>query len=73
MYKMQTKAFKDGVNKKGNTPKKKKLVILTTFPINALIIWEWLYCNNKYLKVVLYSFYIPLKHQQAIIDGFQEF
>jgi hypothetical protein len=38
MYKIQTKVFKDGVNKEGNTPKKKKLIILTTFPINALII-----------------------------------
>ena len=40
MHKMQIKAFKDGVNKKRNPPKKEKLVILTTFPINALIIWE---------------------------------
>jgi hypothetical protein len=35
---MQTKAFKDSVNKKGNTPKKEKLVILTAFSINTLII-----------------------------------
>jgi hypothetical protein len=38
MYKIQTKVFKDGVNKERNTPKKKKLVILTAFPINVLII-----------------------------------
>jgi hypothetical protein len=38
MYKMQTKAFKDGINKKRNTPKKEKLIILTTFPVNVLII-----------------------------------
>ena len=37
---MQTKIFKDGVNKKGNSPKKEKLIILTTFPVNILIIWE---------------------------------
>jgi hypothetical protein len=35
---MQIKVFKNSVNKEGNTPKKKKLVILTTFPVNALII-----------------------------------
>ena len=59
---MQTKVFKDNVNKEGNPPKKEKLVILTVFPINALIIWEWLYRNNKYLKVALYGSYIPLKY-----------
>ena len=35
---MQIKAFKDSFNKEGNPPKKEKLVILTAFPINALII-----------------------------------
>jgi len=38
MHKMQIKAFKDGVNEEGNPPKKEKLVILTMFPINVLII-----------------------------------
>ena len=71
---MQIKAFtnKDGFNKEGNPPKKEKLIILTTFPINALIIWKQLYCNNKHLKVALYSSYILLKYRQVIIDGFQE-
>ena len=59
---MQIKAFKDGFDKEGNPPKKEKLVILTVFPINALIIWEWLRHNNKYLKVALYSSYILLKY-----------
>jgi hypothetical protein len=40
MHKIQTKAFKNSINKEGNTPKKEKLVILTTFPINVLIIWK---------------------------------
>jgi hypothetical protein len=35
---MQIKAFEDGFNKKGNPPKKEKLIILTAFPINVLII-----------------------------------
>jgi hypothetical protein len=35
---MQIKAFEDGFNKEGNPPKKEKLVILTAFPINVLII-----------------------------------
>ena len=35
---MQIKAFKDSFDKEGNPPKKEKLVILTAFPINALII-----------------------------------
>jgi hypothetical protein len=38
IYKIQTKVFKDSVNKKRNTPKKEKLVILTTFSVNVLII-----------------------------------
>jgi uncharacterized protein YhhL (DUF1145 family) len=38
MHKIQIKVFKNSVNKKGNIPKKKKLVILTIFPVNALII-----------------------------------
>ena len=59
---MQIKAFKDGFDKEGNPPKKEKLVILTAFFINALIIWKWLYRNNKHLKVALYRSYIPLKH-----------
>jgi hypothetical protein len=72
MYETQIKAFKDGVDEEGNPPKKEKLVILTAFPINALIIWEWLRRNNKHLKVALYGSHIPPKHRQAIIDGFQE-
>jgi hypothetical protein len=35
---MQTKVFKDGINKKENTPKKEKFIILTVFPVNVLII-----------------------------------
>jgi hypothetical protein len=35
---MQTKVFKNGINKKGNTPKKKKFIILIIFFINVLII-----------------------------------
>ena len=35
---MQIKVFKDGFNEEGNPPKKEKLIILTTFPINILII-----------------------------------
>ena len=69
---MQIKAFKDSFNEEGNPLKKEKLIILTTFPINTLIIWEWLRRNNKYLKVALYSSYILLKHRQAIINRFQE-
>ena len=38
MYKIQIKVFKDGFNKEGNLPKKEKLIILTAFPINTLII-----------------------------------
>ena len=59
---MQIKAFEDGFDEEGNPPKKEKLVILTAFPINVLIIWEWLRRNNKHLKVALYGSYIPLKH-----------
>lgn len=72
MHEMQIKAFEDGFDEEGNPPKKEKLVILTAFPINALIIWEWLRRNNKHLKVALYGSHIPPKHRQAIIDGFQE-
>ena len=59
---MQIKVFKDGFDEEGNPPKKEKLVILTAFPINALIIQEWLCRNNKYLKVALYGSYILLKY-----------
>ena len=35
---MQTKVFKNNINKERNPPKKKKFVILTAFSINILII-----------------------------------
>jgi len=35
---MQIKVFEDSFDKEGNPPKKEKLIILTAFPINALII-----------------------------------
>ena len=38
MHEIQIKVFKNGFGEEGNPPKKDKLIYLTIFPINTLII-----------------------------------
>jgi len=72
MTRAQASAFLTGRDEDGEKPKKEKLVIVTAFPINSLIIWEWLRHNNPNLKVVLYGSHVKRNQRQSIIDGFQE-